>query len=267
MIPNLRLLATRLRDEPNKTRFLLSRLLWATRLGILIVFVRNGVKYRFWPTSATAQYWKDGNLKSFNWPILKELNLSRKVVVDVGANVGTFSLQVAMATRDTTEVLAIEAHPVIASFLRKNILLNRFENIRVVSKAIGADKRKVLLSNLRGDDMNYVTLSDHNSIEIEQITLDELTIAYEEIYLLKIDVEGGEYQVLRGAKDTLRKTRYLLVEYCPRAYQRSGFALLQVIQILETNGFNIINKDDLEDFNQRSLYDFGHFIDIIAIKI
>lgn len=266
MIPNLSLFATRLRDEPNKTRFLLSRLLWATRLGFLIVFVRNGVRYRFWPTSASAQYWKDGNLKSCNWPILKELNLSGKVVVDVGANVGIFSLQVAMATRDTSEVLAVEAHPVIASFLRRNILLNRFEKIKVVSKAVGADKERVLLSNLRGDDMNHVTLSNHNSIEVEQITLDDLTIDYEEIYLLKIDVEGGEYQVLRGAKKTLKKTKYLLVEYCPKAYQRSGFKLSQVIQILETNGFNIINRNDLEDFNQRSMDDFGYFMDIIAIK-
>ncbi|NDB50131.1 MAG: FkbM family methyltransferase [Actinobacteria bacterium] len=228
----------RLRAEPKRTRFILSRLLWVTHLGKLVRYRRNGVGYRLWPTSASAQYWKDQNLKSCEWPILKELDLSGKVVIDVGANVGIFSLQVAQITNDTSRVLAIEAHPKIARFLTKNISLN-----------------------------GHVSQSSKDSIEVDQITLDEVTTGYEEIYFLKIDVEGSEYQVLDGAANTLRKTRYLMVEYYPKAYDRSGISLSQVTEKLEMHSFEIINRKELEIFHQKVNLDEGKFMDIVAVHL
>ena len=257
----------RLRAEPKRTRFILSRLLWVTHLGKLVRYRRNGVGYRLWPTSASAQYWKDQNLKSCEWPILKELNLSGKVVIDVGANVGIFSLQVAQITNDTSRVLAIEAHPKIARFLTKNISLNGFKNIEVIPKAVGAIRQKIFLSDLRSDDMNHVSQSSKDSIEVDQITLDEVTTGYEEIYFLKIDVEGSEYQVLDGAANTLRKTRYLMVEYYPKAYDRSGISLSQVTEKLEMHGFEIINRKELGIFHQTVNLDEGKFIDIVAVHL
>jgi FkbM family methyltransferase len=57
-------------------------------------------------------------------------------------------------------------------------------------------------------------VTDNNNIELEAITLDEITksIGLKKIDLIKIDAEGSEYEILKGSEYTLKLTKYLIIE-------------------------------------------------------
>src|SRR5262249_29595894 len=71
-------------------------------------------------------------------------------------------------------------------------------------------------------------------------TLDTTITSAEQVALLKIDVEGGEYQVLRGSKDTLLRCRPVIIfEAGRKSTGQYGVTPLQVFQLLEQNGYEL----------------------------
>jgi FkbM family methyltransferase len=131
--------------------------------------------------------------------------------VDVGANVGVYSLWAA-ETQDV-QVVAFEPSSATCALAVENVGLNRLEDrVRVVRKAVGAEVGEVRLTVGR-DAMNQVTGRDGGDSEmVDQVTLDA-ELAGLAPALVKVDVEGGELDVLRGARQTiLRHLPALIVE-------------------------------------------------------
>jgi len=143
--------------------------------------------------------------------------LKNDVVVDVGAHVGVFSIKSATVA---LKVIAIEPSPCNFKLLKFNTESNHFKNIALVNSA-AADydgDAKLYLPNNSG--MNSI-LSELASASVETVNvkvkkldslLKELNIG--KIDFLKIDVEGAEYYVLKGAFNTLKKYKpYIAMEY------------------------------------------------------
>lgn len=126
--------------------------------------------------------------------------------LDVGANIGYYSL-LAASVNSGSPVLGFEPHPKACEILRENALLNGFTSIRVIEAAVGeATGSCRLTSNLC--DMNHITLDQaEDSVNVRLVTLDaELQrqqVDLSSVGLVKIDTEGFELHVLRGANSLL----------------------------------------------------------------
>ena len=142
--------------------------------------------------------------------------------VDVGANVGTYSLKVATDYKDkAVQVIAIEAHPENYKALCRNIACNSFENITAINKAVSDKQGSATLYEYLGFGYRtrFETYSLHNnsisqessSLRVECDTLDNILAGYK-VDLMKIDIEGEEVLALKGAMNTLKRLHKIIVE-------------------------------------------------------
>ena len=134
------------------------------------------------------------------------------VVLEVGANIGYYALMEASRCR---KIYAIEPHPENVARLKRNIELNGYENIEVQHGGFGeVDGTLKLytseLSNWHTAKENPGSGSDF--IEVDCHRIDTFAKAHEAPTFIKMDVEGFELQVLRGATETLKTVRHLFIE-------------------------------------------------------
>lgn len=125
------------------------------------------------------------------------------VVIDVGADIGLYSLLAASRT-GSGRVIALEPHPVAAGRLRENAALNLLSNVEVRAEAAGAEPGTAqLTANL--DTMNHIVTDSQASgaITVPVLTLDSLVGSGEQVALVKLDAEGFEAAVLAGASRLL----------------------------------------------------------------
>jgi FkbM family methyltransferase len=167
-----------------------------------------------------------------------------EIFVDVGANVGYYSLKTAIENRDNdVKVVAIEAHPETYSALLKNIKCNDLDSdddiIIAVNMAVADKKQDVMMYErhtedgikMAGNSSICITFDKKNSILVQCDTLDNVLADYR-VDVLKMDIEGAEVMALMGALRVLGELRKIVVEV-------HGDNLAAVLSILTENGFEI----------------------------
>jgi FkbM family methyltransferase len=128
------------------------------------------------------------------------------VFVDVGANLGVYTLAAAQSVGSGGLVLAFEPSDQVYSYLRRSIGLNRCANVVSTKLALSDTKGEARLYRSRiGSDSLESPGPDYDVVPTD--TLDHVIDSYapERIRCIKIDVEGAELSVLRGAEGTLRR--------------------------------------------------------------
>ena len=124
-------------------------------------------------------------------------------VVDLGANIGCFSLLASKIVGKSGQVVAIEPEPANFDRLEQNIKLNHVDNVTTVNRAIWHESGKLKTFNGYGvagsldNALNNDALTE-SSVQVETITLDEI---YKDqglacVKALKVDVEGAEASIL-----------------------------------------------------------------------
>ncbi len=137
--------------------------------------------------------------------------------IDVGAHVGRYSIMAAKRIGSLGRVIAIEAHPETFELLNKNIKLNGLANVTTINAVATSEKGKVKLF-LPGQDSGLTVYNTiminrakptENFLEVEANTLDNILSEYSmhRVNYLKIDVEGAELEVLKGAVNTLSSNK------------------------------------------------------------
>jgi FkbM family methyltransferase len=147
------------------------------------------------------------------------------VVLDVGAHIGRYTIIASKRVGPTGKVIAIEADPSNFEMLNRNIELNRLTNVTTLNYAAFSKKAKIKLYLPAGDIFtkyntimsNWVWVKpDDKFVEVNGNTLDNLLheIGIRQVNWIKIDVEGAEFEVLKGANNLLlnNKNIVLLVE-------------------------------------------------------
>jgi FkbM family methyltransferase len=158
-----------------------------------------------------------------------------RCVVDVGANIGAFSLYQAMV-QHAELVVAFEPSPHVFPRLAKNIEINGLKNVRVVNAAVG-DKQGVL-SFSEGRMSVNCRVNEFGALKVPCVTLDAELSDMPSIDILKIDTEGYETQVLKGASETLKKTQRIALElHYPGERQ-------EIEAILCPLGFSLVKMHD-----------------------
>jgi FkbM family methyltransferase len=154
--------------------------------------------------------------------LFKKLLKRGSVVVDVGANIGWYTLMAAQRIGDDGSVYAFEPEPVNFAFLTRSIKTNRYSNV---------DANEICISNIEGQLPFHLALTNLGShsiipqpdrprnVYVKCTTLDKALINLDSIDILKIDVEGSEPEVLEGAAQTVTKTRHIIMEWNPTSWQ------------------------------------------------
>lgn len=143
-------------------------------------------------------------------------------VVDVGAFVGTHTAAFAAQDLPGCTVHAFEAHPDYVSILRTNVESNRLPRVKVHPVALSDESGRVAQQELGATTkVNYGGVrfgnapDRHGTLSVRARTLDQLRLT--SCALIKIDVEGMELRVIRGAEQTLRTQRPAVYVECNTA--------------------------------------------------
>jgi FkbM family methyltransferase len=140
--------------------------------------------------------------------IAEGLDLTGKLVWDVGAHAGYFSLVFA---RRGAQVVALEANPRTALRLRRNVALNDAA-VEVVEAAAAAEPGEVSFDAVPGRRRAQSRISGAGGLRVPAVTLDELLDRFGPPHFIKMDIEGAELPALRAAPRLLAAKPSLLIE-------------------------------------------------------
>lgn len=221
--------------HPHPCKYLLSRLLLKTGLSKYCQIKAHGYLLHFFPTAISTDLWIDPSCRSYEGlAFLSDGN----IVVDIGANVGTTVIPSAQRVGNNGQVYAFEPHPKTFAYLKQNVSLNKLNNVDLFNIAVGNSEATVRISNFGNDDRNRI-VGNNEGLMVKIGKLDDFLQNENQIDLLKIDVEGFEKFVLEGATNTLKKTKYILIEISEKHFDEYAYSCQEVLKILEKNEFRL----------------------------
>ena len=132
-------------------------------------------------------------------------------VVDVGANIGLYSLYQALRKK-AKRIIAFEPAPKVFPRLIANLRTNRITNVDAFNSAVGGHIGEVEFLETQLSYNCHIANSEQKGTSIPCVTLDSALSDVPRINLMKIDVEGYELQVLAGARNMLKRTDRIVIE-------------------------------------------------------
>src|SRR5262249_6027347 len=131
-------------------------------------------------------------------------------VIDIGANIGLVTLLMAKLTGRDGRVYAFEPNPLLGKSLRVTLSRNKIANVEFYPFALGDAPRRMTLHVPSDNNGSGSLVHDRgSSLEflVEVRRLDDVLEGSRNIAVIKLDVEGFEYEVMRGAEKIISQTR------------------------------------------------------------
>lgn len=170
----------------------------------------EGINFDFWIGDPDGANWYDIHCGDPVWlemRYLRDLLITEgDVVIECGGHHGCTAILLANWVGNGGKVVTFEASPGNCDIIAKNIALNNLPNLTLERKAVGAEQGKIMINTVS----NASVLLAGRGVEVDMVRLDD----YADLKptLLKIDVEGFEGQVLRGARRILATRPKLAIE-------------------------------------------------------
>lgn len=176
-------------------------------------------------------------------------------IIDAGAYLGAYTLWSAQRVGVEGKVIALEPHPRSLELLKRTIKFNRLQNVKALPYALSShDGRCVLyspryraLASLRKEHVEYLCGEVAEKYEVECISLKTLLNMFklDRIDLLKLDIEGLEYDALKHSTDMLSNIERIVVEV-----HLEACSIPKLDRLLRENGFDVIIRFDTRAENQ-----------------
>ncbi len=177
------------------------------------------------------------------------------LIIDIGGNIGWYSL--VLSYKNKPLVLAFEPDIFNFSLLKKNVALNKKDNIRIFNVALSNTPGKMTLYLYKKHNLGrHSFIRQRNSIgtaEVETIQLDNFLVDQglkeKRIKLIKIDIEGYEFAAMSGAQQSLARTDYLMTEFSPGMMKEIHQDPMEYINYIKSFGFTlmVINEEGLSE--------------------
>jgi len=188
--------------------------------------------------------------EEYETEIVKKIIKKGETVVDVGANIGYFTLIFAKLVGKNGKVFAFEPDPSNLDLLKKNIETNGYKNVILVNKALSSKTgtTKLFLSDINlGDHMIVDAKENRSSIEIDTITGDDYFSGFmEKINFIKMDIQGAETDSIIGMSSLLGKMTdvKIMIEFAPKKLKNFGHNPIELLNILTENDFKLFEIND-----------------------
>ena len=182
---------------------------------------------------------EQGNWEAYETELFIERIHPQAIVVDVGANIGYYSLIAADQLQGGGQVFAFEPDAQNFALLEKNLHENALTHVQAVNAALSNESRSghlFLSENNFGDHQIYNNGENRQQQKIElvnggQYLHDKIT----RIDLLKIDTQGAEYGVVAGLMPLLKASGQglsIIIEFWPYGLRRAGASAQQLLDLL-----------------------------------
>lgn len=203
------------------------------------------------------------------------------VVLDIGANIGYYTLIFAKLVGEEGKVFAFEPDPDNFALLKKNIEINGYRNVILIPKAVSNETGKTklfLCEDNKGDHRIYDPHDGRKSIEVEVIRLDDYYKSYNgKIDFIKMDIQGAEGGAIQGMSLLLQKNKGLkiMTEFWPSGLKGFGIRPEQYVKLLVEHGFRLYQIDEqkkkIEPVNITELLEAytpekENFTDLLCVK-
>jgi FkbM family methyltransferase len=237
-----------------------------------VIDVYGGLKMRCYPNSRGASVM----IYSSCWPDYDEMHFVTRylregdAVVDVGANIGIYTLLTASLVGKAGRVVAFEPGSKALPILRDNVSLNRLEQVEIREQVIGATDGEVAFlqdQDLTGRIAADVDVAGGSSPSMTRcITLDR--VVQGPFALGKIDIEGAEPMAFEGGKQSLLDGNppVWIMELKDRLLKKYGWTAERFAQVIRDLGYLLT----VYDANSNELTIIGHDAadreNVIAIK-
>lgn len=138
------------------------------------------------------------------------------VVVDIGANIGYYTILMA---KNAKKVFAIEPDRDCFEILKKNVDANKLKNVVLLNIALGAKREKlILIKDKENQGNSHIGTGKGSTITCER--LEQILVNEQKIDLIKIDTQGWEPEVIKGAEKIIERDKpTVFLEYSPSEYQ------------------------------------------------
>lgn len=180
----------------------------------------------------------------FDWREYKmaedAISKTKDLILDVGAHIGVFSIY-AKTINPLARIYAFEPEENNFEFLKKNLTLNKISDVKIFHMALAgfSGKRELLLG---ADNINHRLLSKgprgEKTVFVKAMSLSDFLEEKKDdrIGLLKMDIEGGEYEILENlSAEDFEKIENIVLEY----HEFDGRNRLEIENILRENGFGV----------------------------
>ena len=160
--------------------------------------------------------------------------LSDVVLFDCGADIGTFSALVCSRTTRVAQVIAFEPNPDVAGFMKRNFAHLPVPS-KAITKAVGCFQGTGRLEVPAYDNSDHARFLVPGEGPLEVVAIDSFGMRDGDV-AIKIDVEGGELEVLEGAAETIALARkcVITVEANPRVAMRTKRDPVECLRFLQS---------------------------------
>lgn len=194
--------------ESLKDKLIIGAYFITRRLNLIGEVAIKTKEAKFFCGENIASVWAASDLDEEVQKMMPYFDINKGNFIDIGANIGKFSIIMGKRLGKNSKVFAIEPHPENFKILKKNIQLNKLSNVKAINAACSSSKRYLDLYLDEEGTGGHSIKKDAKSagektIKVKSILLDSCKI--KNVKLIKVDVEGAEADVLLGAKKILKR--------------------------------------------------------------
>jgi len=207
----------------------------------------------------------NGNFEPVETEIVKKEIKENDIILDVGANIGYYSLIFAQLIGKSGKVYSFEPDPTNFEILKKNILVNKHENVILENKAVSnkeGNLKLYLSTENNGMHRIYPSKWCKESIDINSIKIDNYFNKNQKIDFIKLDIEGAEYDALLGMESIIQNNENIVIfiEFVPTSLEEHGTNPEKVIDFFINHKFKIFKINNIaekkEEISKEELLNF-----------
>jgi FkbM family methyltransferase len=197
------------------------------------------------------------------------------VVIDIGANIGWYSLILDRLTPDGIDIFSFEPDPLNFQLLEHNLRLNAATKVTATQKALAAEDGEQTLYQHDSKNLgrhSLLPLQEGQSVKVATTSLDRFWDTHDlgtrTPRFIKIDIEGYELIALRGANSLLERCPAILCEYSPAYMRLGGIEPGDLVDLLTGHGFkpHEMNANGMASVDPDSLADLDRMTDLYWTK-
>ncbi|MFH1046059.1 MAG: FkbM family methyltransferase [Candidatus Omnitrophota bacterium] len=238
---------------------------------LLICKLIDRIFYRHFFFAYKALYFNYKNISE-----RKRLNRLKNIVkpgmnvLDIGANIGFYSIFLAKLVGEKGRVHAFEPDELNFCNLEKNT--KKYRNVVINRLAVGEKSEEILLYHsdvLNVDCQTFDSGENRRTTKVKCVAIDDYFKAAEKVDLVKIDIQGYDYFALKGMARTLERSKNIVIlgEFSPYGLKKTGIDPAAYLKLLEELGFavEIANGSNREELLKKS-GDELFYTDFFAFK-
>jgi FkbM family methyltransferase len=227
---------------------------------------RHGINYRLHINDYIDHgiYFGLHDQDDFNRNDLLSLISPGNIVLDIGANIGDTSLHMAQKLNGTGHIYAFEPSPHVFKRLQTNVALNPFKNISLFNEGMGDEVGELSFvgTSTKHTGGAFITKNMETGMKVKVSTIDTFVQMQQikHIDLIKIDTEGFEVFVIKGAMQTLQHLRpVIFVEVSEVLLNRAGTSASQLFSLLQQLNYQCHRVDNGQPISPQYPFANCHF--------